>query len=264
MKPVRVFRPEAPMFFKFAIKSTSILAMTAALALAGCSSTGTSSSNPPAAETAAKPEAKPVKVETTQEVASTRAYRDLSHVTRTGEVYLMRGLLNVFSRGMDTLAGRMRARGFDAISFNHADWRPFADDVIARNRKNQVSYPIIIMGHSLGGNEAPKMANYLAANGVKTSLIVAFDPTEPQVVGKDIGDVVNYYLPNGRNTFSRTSGFSGNLQNITVDHIPDIKHVNVEKNTRLQNQSIEHAMRITRKVANSKIAKNRRALHVSG
>ncbi|WP_075997367.1 lipase family protein [Salaquimonas pukyongi] len=245
------------MIFKSAIKTTGILAVAATLALTGCSSTGTSSSNPPSAETAAKPEAKKKQV-------PARAYRNLSHVKRTGEVYLMRGLLNVFSRGMDTLAGRMRARGFDAISFNHADWRPFADDIIARSKKKQVSYPIIIMGHSLGGNEAPKMANYLAAHGVKTSLVVAFDPTEPQVVGKNIGSVVNYYLPNGRNTFARTSGFKGKLQNITVDHIPDIKHVNVEKNTRLQNQSIAHAMRITRKVSNKKIAKNRRALHVSG
>ena len=260
MKPVRVFRPDAPMLFKFAIKSAGILAVTATLALAGCSSTGTSSSNPPAAEATAKPQAK---TEEVQASAPARAYRDLSHVNRTGEVYLMRGLLNVFSRGMDTLAGRMRARGFDAISFNHADWHPFAEDIVARAAKNQVSYPIIIMGHSLGGNEAPKMANYLAAHGVKTSLIVAFDPTEPQVVGKNIGDVINYYLPNGRNTFAKTSGFTGKLQNITVDHIPDIKHVNVEKNTRLQNQSIEHAMRITRKVSNSKIAKNRRALHTS-
>ena len=248
------------MFFKFAIKSAGILAVTATLALAGCSSTGTSSSNPPAAEATSKPKAETE----TQASLPARAYRDLSHVNRTGEVYLMRGLLNVFSRGMDTLAGRMRARGFDAISFNHADWRPFADDIIARSRNKQVSYPIIIMGHSLGGNEAPKMANYLAARGVKTSLVVAFDPTEPQVVGKNIDDVVNYYLPNGRNTFAKTSGFSGKLQNITVDHIPGIKHTNVEKNTKLQNQSIEHSMRITRKASNSKIAKNRRALHVSG
>ena len=170
----------------------------------------------------------------------------------------MRGLLNIFSRGMDTLAGRMRARGFDAISYNHGDWQRYADDIITRNKIGKVSYPIIIMGHSLGGNAAPQMANYLAARGIKTRLIVAFDPTEPQVVGKGIGDVVNYYLPNGRNTFARTRGFSGSLKNITVTHLPGIEHTNVEKNTRLQNQSINHAMRITKKKRTSKTANRRK------
>lgn len=185
-------------------------------------------------------------------------HRDRSHVTRTGEVYLMRGLLNVFSRGMDTLAGRMRARGFDAISFNHADWMPYAQDMIARKKAKTLSLPIIIMGHSLGGNEAPRMANYLAANGIKTSLIVTFDPTEPQVVGKNIGTVINYYLPNGRNTFKKTSEFTGSLKNVDSSDIPGIKHVNIEKNTKLQNKSIARAMKITRKIKKRKIAKNRK------
>jgi hypothetical protein len=120
------------------------------------------------------------------------------------------------------------------------------------------------MGHSLGGNAAPQMANYLASHGIETKLIVAFDPTEHQVVGKGIGDVVNYYLPNGRNTFSKGGGFSGALKNITVTHIPDIKHVNVEKNTKLQNQSIDHAMRITKKLRSSTLAKNRKKFVISG
>jgi len=227
--------------------------LTAAIALAGCSSTAVSSSNTPDGKLTGEtrrdgPVRSPAIIK-----------RERSHVTRTGEVYLMRGLLNIFSRGMDTLAGRMRARGFDAISYNHGDWQRYADDIIARQKAGEVSFPIVIMGHSLGGNAAPQMANYLAARGIKTKLIVAFDPTEPQVVGKGIGDVVNYYLPNGRNTISKASGFAGSLKNITVTHLPGIEHTNVEKNTRLQNQSIDHTMRISRKLRKSEIAKLRKS-----
>lgn len=238
--------------------------LAAAVALAGCSTTASSSSTGPDGETDKKVERVEVKQEAAPAERSAYLNRDRSHVTRTGEVYLMRGLLNVFSRGMDTLAGRMRARGFDAVSYNHGDWQTYANDIIARNKAGKVSYPIIIMGHSLGGNAAPQMANYLAARGVKTSLIVAFDPTEPQVVGSGISDVVNYYLPNGRNTFAKTSGFKGKLQNITVTHLPGIKHTNVEKNTKLQNQSIEHASRITKKMGGRSLANFRKKMGISG
>jgi len=219
------------------------IALVAAMALSACTSTGTSTSNTPNGEVAEKPEVE--KVETVKPI---QVGRDLSHVTRTGEVYLMRGLLNVFSRGMDVMADRMRAKGFDAISYNHADWMPYARDIIERSKKKQVSYPIIIMGHSLGGNEAPKMANFLAENGVKTSLIVTFDPTEPQVVGKSIDTVINYYLPNGRNTIQKASGFKGSLSNVNVSGIPDIEHTNVEKNTGLQNKSIARAVKLTKTI----------------
>ncbi|MGB7285943.1 MAG: hypothetical protein WBC71_03335 [Salaquimonas sp.] len=223
-------------------KSAGALIIAATLALSGCSSTASSSSNSPTGEV---PKGQPG---TQAQTVSAPISRSKAHVTRSGEVYLMRGLLDVFSRGMDTLAGRMRAKGFDAISYNHSNWLPLAEDIVARSKKKQVSYPIIIMGHSLGGNEAPKMANYLGSRGIKVDLVVAFDPTEHQVVGKNVGTVINYYLPNGRNTFDKSFGFKGSLQNVNVSHIPNIEHTNVEKNTDLQNKSIARAVKLTRKI----------------
>lgn len=225
-------------------KGATALVLAATLALSGCSSTASSSNNSPNGKVVeGQPKATP---------AAATVTRSTAHVTRTGEVYLMRGLLDVFSRGMDTMAGRMRAKGFDAISFNHSNWMPYAEDIVARAKKKQVSYPIIIMGHSLGGNEAPKMANYLGARGIKTALVVAFDPTEHQVVGKNVGTVINYYLPNGRNTFDKSFGYKGTLKNVNVSHIPNIEHTNVEKNTNLQNKSISRAVKLTRKIRKKK------------
>lgn len=238
-------------FFRFA--SAAILA--GSLALVGCSSTASSSNNSPDGKIVeTKTEAKTEVKQVAAEVERSRA-----HVTRTGEVYLMRGLLNVFSRGMDTLAGRMRAKGFDAVSYNHSNWQVYADDIITRAALKKVSYPIIIMGHSLGGNAAPQMANYLGARGIKTSLVVAFDPTEHQVVGRNVGTVINYYLPNGRNTFDKGAGFGGSLQNVNVSNIPNIEHTNVEKNVGLQNKSIARAEKLSRVIKNQSASKRRKS-----
>ena len=48
--------------------------------------------------------------------------RSRAKVTRTGEVYLMRGLANVFSRGIDTMAKDLRERGVDAANFSYTSW----------------------------------------------------------------------------------------------------------------------------------------------
>lgn len=217
--------------------------LAGSLAISGCTSTASSSSNAPTGRTADVTE----RTETVVEVE-----RDLNHVTRTGEVYLMRGLLNIFSRGMDVMAGRMRAKGLNAISFNHANWLPYAEDIVARAKQKKVSYPIIIMGHSLGGNEAPKMANYLAAHRVPTKLIVTFDPTETGIVGRRIDRVINYYLPNGKNRIRKAGDFKGRLSNVDVSDMPEITHTNVEKNGALQNRSIKRVIAITRKLPQKK------------
>lgn len=233
----------------------SAIALAGLVALAGCSSTASSSNNSPDGKVVEN------KREVKSDVKQVAAQIDRSraHVTRTGEVYLMRGLLDVFSRGMDTLAGRMRAKGFDAISYNHSNWKPYADDIVARARRKEVSYPIIIMGHSLGGNAAPQMANYLGAKGIKTALVVAFDPTERQIVGRNVGTVINYYLPNGRNKIGKGAGFSGSLQNVNVSNIPNIEHTNVEKNTGLQNKSIARAEKLSRKIKRRSASKRKKS-----
>ncbi len=265
------------------LKTATFAILAASLALSGCSSTGSSSNNSPetkaAAEKAVPKEAaskkeafakKAATVEVSQKEvsqkeaaakeASLETDRSKQHVTRTGEVYLMRGLLNVFSRGMDDIAARMRAKGFDAISYNHSNWQAYADDIIARSKSGKVSYPIIIMGHSLGGNAAPQMANYLVDRGIKVDLVVAFDPTEHQIVGPNVKTVINYHLPNGRNTFDKGRGFNGSLQNVNVSDIAGIEHTNVEKNNGLQNKSIDRAVKLTSvlKSDKRKVASNRK------
>lgn len=170
-------------------------------------------------------------------------------VTRNGEIYLFRGLANVFSLGIDEIGEKMQARGLNARVQNHSAWRATADDIIKRSRAGRISYPVIIMGHSLGGNATMQMAKYLGDNGVKVAYAVSFDPTITTFVGKNVGDVINFYLPNSEhsNIVKAEPSHHGSLRNFDVSQIEGITHVTVEKYPKFQSQVINKTLSLTKK-----------------
>lgn len=170
-------------------------------------------------------------------------------ITRTGEVYLLRGLANVFSRGMDAMGAKMVRAGLDARVYNHSSWRTLADNIIVRSKKKKVSYPIVIMGHSLGGNASTQMAKYLGDNNIKVKYVVTFDPTVTTYVGKNINRVVNFYLPNDSNSnvVKKATGFRGALKNINVRGVRGLKHTTIEKDSNFHNQVINRTLSYTKK-----------------
>ncbi|MEZ5872828.1 MAG: hypothetical protein R3D32_13515 [Nitratireductor sp.] len=195
---------------------TGIVATVAAAPLmAGCSSTASSTS------------------------ASSLGRVDRTKFAYTGEVYLLRGLANVFSTGLDVMNEKFRRRGVNSRVDNHSAWQMLADDIVARNQRNQVSFPIIIMGHSLGGNACVQMAKYLGDRGIKVSYVAAFDPTITTEPGPNVDEVINFYLPNGRkgldaNVVIPAQGFTGKADNVDVSGWEGMSHFNVEKNDVLQ------------------------------
>jgi hypothetical protein len=232
------------MFRPFALaRIATALSLTGALALAGCASSGSSSSGSPTTETSAKAvSARTAEPETTLRDIETPRYKP----TRTGEVYLMRGLMDIFSRGMDEMAVKLNRAGVYAVSTSYTRWQELGQDIVRRDKAKQLSYPIIIMGHSLGANDASKLASYLGNRGVKVSYVVMFDPTEPGYVGKNVGKVVNYYIPNGDNRVYKGNGFTGTLQNVSVANREEITHTTIEKNRELQNRVIGQAVALTK------------------
>ena len=170
-------------------------------------------------------------------------------VTRTGEVYLLRGLANVFSRGMDTLGAKMVRAGLDARVFNHAAWEELAYNIHLRNKYSKISQPIIIMGHSLGANATFRMAKYLGDRGIKVKYAVAFDGTHTLVAPYNVGRAVNYYIPNDSksNVIRKGAGFKGTIKNINVSRIPGIKHTTVEKQAKFHNDVLKRTLSMTRK-----------------
>jgi triacylglycerol esterase/lipase EstA (alpha/beta hydrolase family) len=161
------------------------------------------------------------------------------------EVYLIRGYADVFSAGMNQMTSRLKKSGVNASVHSSGEWRHLAKSIISREKEGKVSHPIVIVGHSLGGVEAPLFANALAQGGVKVALVIGLDPgfKEPVAFGPNIKQVVNYKIPSGQN-YRRGRGFTGRLSTINVGKY-GVDHVGIDKNPQVQHQVMS---RIRRKV----------------
>jgi len=151
-------------------------------------------------------------------------------------VYLFRGLADIFSQGMDTLADELNKRGVYATSHSHTDWKSIADRA-ALDYKAAKEGPIVIVGHSLGADAAMEMADYLGDKGVPVALVVPFDGTQSFPVPANVARVINFTQRDY--AFMRPGpGFRGSLDNVDLRGDPKIDHLNIDESPRLHSQVI--------------------------
>ncbi len=148
----------------------------------------------------------------------------------SGHIYLLRGLANIFSTGLDTLDEKLVQRGFAATVHNHIEYEALAAEAIRLQKKSKG--PIIIIGHSLGADAAIFMAEKMKAAGAPVALVVTFGPTINLVAPSNVSQVINYYT--GNTLVTRGPGFKGTISNVNLNAAPDINHMNIEKIDRLQ------------------------------
>lgn len=153
-----------------------------------------------------------------------------------GHVYLLRGLLNVFSLGMDDLAAKLQARGVAATVHNHAEWQSLADEIAAKYKARKHG-PIVLIGHSLGADAVMIQAEYLGKKGVPVALVVPFDGTGSYAASPNVSRVMNL-TQRDYAYMRRGSGFRGQLQNIDVSKDSSIDHINIDKSARLHNMVV--------------------------
>jgi hypothetical protein len=158
----------------------------------------------------------------------------------SAHVYLLRGLMNIFSLGMDTLQAELARRGVNATVDNHSEWQSFADQAAANYRAGREG-PIILIGHSLGADAVMQMADYLGTKGIPVALVVPFDATESFSASANVARVVNftkhYYMLRG-------PGFHGSLLNVDLRSDPNIDHLNIDKSPRLHARVIAEVLAI--------------------
>jgi hypothetical protein len=157
-------------------------------------------------------------------------------------VYLLRGLMNIFSLGMDSLAAELNKRGVYATVHNHTEYQTLADQAAARYKAGTEG-PIIIIGHSLGADAAMEMANYLGAKGVPVALVIPFDGTQSLPAGPNVGRVVNL-TQRDYAYMRRGSGFHGSLANVDVSSDPNIDHLTIDKSPRLHARAISEVLAV--------------------
>jgi len=157
-------------------------------------------------------------------------------------VYLLRGLLNVFSLGMDTLASELSARGVYATVDNHTSWQSLADQAAARYKAGTEG-PIIIIGHSLGADAVMEMSAYLGEKGVPVALAVPFDGTQSLAASSNIARVLNI-TQRSYAYMRRSAGFKGTLVNFDVSSDGSIDHLNIDKSPRLHAKVIAEVLSV--------------------
>jgi len=161
---------------------------------------------------------------------------------RHAHVYLLRGLMNVFSLGMDELAAKIEQRGIYASVHNHIAWSVLASEAAANYRAGREG-PIIIIGHSLGADAAVKMADELAQQRVPVKLVVTFDPVSYLAIEGDVAKVVNLYISNGWGMpVARGPGFRGTLVNVDLRNRLDVGHIFIDKSSALHQQVLGYVM----------------------
>ncbi len=175
-------------------------------------------------------------------VAATTAKRQApARVSSGAHVYLLRGLMNIFSLGMDDLAQKIERRGITATVHNHTEWQSLADEIAAKYKAGNHG-AIILIGHSLGADAVMFMGEYLGKKGVPVALVVPFDGTGSYSATSNVARVMNL-TQRDYAYMKRGPGFHGELANVDVSRDPNIGHISIDKSARL------HAMVVNKIVS---------------
>jgi hypothetical protein len=149
---------------------------------------------------------------------------------RSYQIYLLKGLADIFSSGMDALAAKLQARGVVAEVHNHAFHDSLTQTAIAKWRGGARG-PVIIIGHSLGADAAFLMAQRLNNARVPVALLVTFGPVDDGAVPANVSSAVNYFQSNSvwHGRAARAPGFRGSLANVDLAYAAGITHFTIDK-----------------------------------
>jgi len=157
-------------------------------------------------------------------------------------VYLLRGLMNIFSLGMDTLCEQLNRHGVYATVHGYSDWPSLADRA-AVDFKAGKEGPIILVGHSLGADAVMEMAAYLGRKGIPVALVVPFDGTKSFAASDNVARVLNL-TQRDYAYMRRGPGFHGTLANVDVSSDPSIDHINIDKSPRLHARVVSEVLAV--------------------
>src|SRR6266481_9207908 len=158
------------------------------------------------------------------------------------KVYLLRGLTNVLSPGIDLLAEELPKGNISATVANHLFSSALATEAIQDCKSGRVG-SIILVGHSLGASAAVSMAEQLQQAGLHVALMVTFDPVVRTTVPDNVHLLRNFYFSNGVGAVVRRGEhFHGLLQNVDLKSNSELGHVSVTTSPSIQKQVMKDIM----------------------
>jgi hypothetical protein len=153
-------------------------------------------------------------------------------------VYLLRGVLNVFSLGLDGIASKLEAQGIPVTITNYLGWSALADEAAADYRSGKI-HTIILVGHSSGATVLPDMVARLSQQGAPVKLAIGLDSVFRTSLSGRVGRYVNYYVGNGNGEpVAPTKQLHGTLENVNVSNVPGVGHLTIEKSEIMQRRVI--------------------------
>ena len=156
----------------------------------------------------------------------------------TAHVYLLRGVLNIFSLGLDDIAAQLRAQGIPVTVANFASWSSLAEEAAAAYKSGRIK-TIVLVGHSSGATALPDMVAKLDQLGAPVKLAIGLDSVFRTRLSGRVGRYVNFYIANGNGEpVAKTAQFQGKLENINVQNVPGVGHMSIEKNQIMQRKVI--------------------------
>ena len=153
-------------------------------------------------------------------------------------VFLVRGVLNIFSLGMDQIASKLQQQGITATAHNHMMWASIADEAAAEYKSGRIK-TIILVGHSSGATCLPDIVARLDQQGVPVKLAIGLDSVFRTSLHGRVGRSINFYIANGNGEpVKPTAGLHGTLENVNVQSVPGVGHLTIEKNEIMQRKVI--------------------------
>jgi hypothetical protein len=153
-------------------------------------------------------------------------------------VYLLRGVLNIFSLGLDEIAAKLEAQGIPVTVVNYLGWSSLADEAAADYRSGRVR-TIVLVGHSSGATVLPDMVARLDQLGAPVKLAIGLDSVFRTSLSGRVGRYINFYIANGAGEpVARTRQLRGTLENVNVQNVPGVGHITIDKNEIIQRRVI--------------------------
>ncbi|WP_139251531.1 alpha/beta fold hydrolase [Kaistia soli] len=192
---------------------------------------------------AAVPEAKVQKASTAPRATQKRVGKSAQPTvpTHAASVYLIRGFLGVFSLGMDRLNASLKAQGVKTRILGHTGWPSVVADITAEAALHpDKRAPIVIIGHSLGGNAALQASYVLGQHGVPVDLVVTVDPTSSRPISDKVKRYLNIYMANdglGAALAAKGTGVDNdNIRDNPDLNRPGVNHFTMDENPIVQQQ----------------------------
>jgi hypothetical protein len=171
-------------------------------------------------------------------VSTTESHAVSTPVANGAHVYLLRGVLNIFSLGLDDIAAKLESQGIPVTVINYLGWSSLADEAAADYRSGRVKM-IVLVGHSSGATVLPDMVARLSQQGAPVKLAIGLDSVFRTNLSGHVGRYINYYIGNGGGEpVAPTRQLQGSLENVNVQNVPGVGHLTIEKSEIMQRRVI--------------------------